>query len=216
MTTENESQADINQPRSLLARNSKFVPERYFDEDRNMWRVRIKSSRTKFDDEAKEVFLDEYRQHGRMGDSARAAGVTCKTVRDHLTKDEEFGIACMEAEEEYKGRLIKHHQRLIFEGTEKVNYDRNGNITSTEQIYPIRLIELELKKHDEGYRDKKEVKMDVTGGVMVAPAEVKSVDDWESRFSSGQTIDGDATVVEDAGQEGSSPKDKNLLEDQSD
>ena len=49
--------------------------------------------------------------------------------------------------------------------------------------YPIRLIELELKKHDEGYRDKREVKMEHSGGVLIAPSETPSIEDWESKFN---------------------------------
>jgi len=68
----------------------------------------------------------------------------------------------------------------------------NGNIVSTEKIYPIRLIELELKAHDERYRDKKELDVKVSGGVLVAPADVSSIDDWEARFGEGKVIEGEA------------------------
>jgi hypothetical protein len=101
----------------------------------------------------------------------------------------------MEAVEAYKDKLITHHQNLIFDGQEKVSYDRNGNIVSVEKNYPIRLIELELKKYDEGYRDKKEVNMNVRGGVLVAPAEI-SMDDWETKFAAKEIDDiEDAEVV---------------------
>ena len=91
---------------------------------------------------------------------------------------------------EYRDKLIAHHQELVFNGTKKESFDRNGKLISTETIYPIRLIELELKKHDDGYRDKREVQMNVTGGVLIAPADVKSIDDWEKRFS-GEIIEGE-------------------------
>jgi len=139
--------------------------------------------RIKFDDKAKGVFLDEFRKWGRMGESAAACGVSTGTVRRHMEDDEDFGVAVMMAEEEYREKLIGHHQDLVFNGTEKHSYDRVGNLVSTEVIYPIRLIELELKKHDSGYRDKQEVAVTHSGGVLVAPAEMSSIDDWEKRFS---------------------------------
>lgn len=177
--------------------SSKFVPVQYQDEDGN-WRVKVISQRGKFDDDSKQVFLDEYSQHGRMTEAAAAAGVTPPTVRAHLDKDKDFAEACLTAEGTYRDRLIAHHQNLVFEGSVKESYDRNGNIVSKETIYPIRLIELELKKHDEGYRDKREVDMKVSGGVLVAPADVATVDEWESKYSNAPTIEGDAQEVDES------------------
>lgn len=174
-------------PRSMLARGSKPIMVHYQDGD-GEWRTKIKMSRIKFDDAAKQIFLEEYRKWGRMGESAAAAGVTTLTVREHIDKDEDFASALMIAEEEYKDKLISHHQDLVFNGQEKVHYDRNGNIMSRETIYPIRLIELELKKHDEGYRDKQELKVQHTGGVLIAPAEMPSIDDWEKRFGAAKDV----------------------------
>lgn len=71
-------------------------------------------------------------------------------------------------------------------------------MVSEEKVYPIRLIELELKKHDEGYRDKREVDVKVSGGVLVAPPDVNSIDDWEARFSGGRMIEGEAQEVDDS------------------
>ena len=171
-----------------------FSPVEYQDAD-GKWRVKIVSQREKLDDRAKGVFLAEYGDHGRIGHAAQAAGVTAQTVRRHMEVDPEFAEACLAAEISYRDKLLEHHQNLVFEGTEKVTYDRQGNVVSTEKIYPIRLIELELKAHDERYRDKREVDMKVSGGVLIAPAEVASIDDWEAKFA-GRTIEGEATEVE--------------------
>ena len=170
-------------PRSLLARGSKPVVVKERDED-GEWRTRIKMSRIKFGDTEKGVFLETYRKWGRMGEAAAAAGVTTGTVRRHIEEDEDFAEALLTAEEEYTEKLIGHHQNLVFNGTVKTSYDRNGNKVSEETVYPIRLIELELKKHDSGYREKQEVAVSHSGGVLVAPAEVGSIEDWENKFSS--------------------------------
>lgn len=174
-------------PKSLISRGSKPVVVHTQDED-GQWRSTIKMSRIKFDDEAKGIFLDEYKKWGRMGDAAAKAGVTTVTVRKHISEDEDFAEAMMIAEEEYKDKLIAHHQDLVFNGTVKENYDRNGNLVSRETIYPIRLIELELKKHDHGYREKQEIAVNHSGGVLVAPAEVGSIDEWEKRFAQAKDV----------------------------
>lgn len=177
-----ESNQVRQRPRSLLARGSKPVLVEYQDEDGN-WRSRIKMSRIKFGDAEKGVFLETYRKWGRMGEAAAAAGVSTQCVRAHIEEDEDFAQALLMAEEEYREKLIGHHQDLVFNGTIKKSYDRNGNIVSEETVYPIRLIELELKKHDSGYREKQEVSVNHSGGVLVAPAEMGSIDDWEKKFS---------------------------------
>ena len=187
--------------RSLISRGSKPVMVEEYDEETGSWRQKIMMSRLKFDDKAKGIFLEEYRKWGRMGESASAAGVTPQCVRHHMEIDEEFAQAMLIAENEYQDKLISHHQNLVFNGTEKVSYDRNGNIVSRETIYPIRLIELELKKHDKGYRDKQEVEINHTGGVLVAPAEVKSIDDWESRFKQAKDITPTSSAVLSSGRD---------------
>lgn len=175
-------------PRSLLAKGSRAIRITERDPETGEWRSFIRMSRIKFDDEAKARFLNEYRKWGRMGESAAAAGVSKQTVRKALEDDEDFAEAVMAAEEEYKDKLISHHQDLVFNGTTKESYDRNGQLVSREQIFPIRLIELELKKHDKGYREKIEQEITHKGGVLVAPAEMKTIDDWESRFAKAKDI----------------------------
>jgi hypothetical protein len=169
-------------PQSLLARGSVPIRVDYQDEDGN-WRMRIQMSRNKFGDKEKGIFLDEYRKHGRMMESASASGVTTGTVRKAMKEDEDFAEGVLLADEEYRDRLIGHHQDLVFNGTVKENYDRNGGLISKETVYPIRLIELELKKHDAGYRDKQELAVSHSGGVLVAPADVGSISDWEKKFA---------------------------------
>tara|TARA_R110000851_G_scaffold16046_1_gene52501 strand:+ start:1783 stop:2418 length:636 start_codon:yes stop_codon:yes gene_type:complete len=175
-------------PRSLVSRGSKVVKVDIRDKVTGEWRTAIRMSRTKFDEKAKEVFLLEYAKWGRMGESAAAAGVSTLTVRRHMEEDEEFAEAFYMQEEEYRDKLIGHHQNLLFNGTQKTTYDRNGGKVSEETIYPIRLIELELKKHDKGYRDKQEIAVNHSGGVMIAPAEMADIDDWETRFGAAKDI----------------------------
>lgn len=148
------------------------------------------SEKSKFDAEAKATVIKELATHGRIGTAARAAGVTVGTLKRHVKKDPEFAVLLEEGLEVYKDKLLNHHQKLVFEGTPNNKYDREGNLLESGITYPIRLIELELKKHDAGYRDKREVSLDVRGGVLVAPATVDSVEDWETRYGAKQVIEG--------------------------
>jgi hypothetical protein len=170
-----------------MSRGSVPVLVDKFDETTGEWRKVVKMSRKKMTDSAKQAFLDEYLKWGRMGESAAAAGVSPQTIRKALEDDEEFGEAMMLCEEAYRDKLVGHHQNLVFNGTQKENYDRNGNLVSTETIYPIPLIQMELRRHFTEYRDKQEVAVTHSGGVLVAPAETKTIDDWEKRYT--KTID---------------------------
>ena len=175
-------------PKSLLTRGSKPIVVEEWDEEIGDWRRQIKMSRIKFGDVEKGIFLETFRKWGRMGEAAAAAGVTTATVRTHIKDDEDFAEAVLLAEDEYREKLVGHHQDLVFNGTIKKSYDRNGNLVSEETIYPIRLIELELKKHDSGYREKQEISHQHSGGVLVAPAEMGSIDDWQKKFENMRDI----------------------------
>lgn len=178
-----------NPPRSLLARGSIAKREKVWDEELGDWKTVVRFSRRKFDDDrAKGAFLEAFATHGRIGEAAAVAGVSTQTVRKACEEDEDFAEAVMMAEEAYREKLISHHQDLLFNGTEKITYNKEGAIVGRETIYPIRLIELELKKHDKGYREKQEVDITHKGGVLIAPAETKTIDDWETRFASAKVI----------------------------
>jgi len=130
-------------------------------------------SHLKFDDEQKRIYLEALAEHGMKGAAAKTAGVSNQSVIDHMDNDPEFEEARVKAVETYQAKVITHHQTLLFEGELHEQFDRDGNITSSKRVYPIRLIELELKKVDPNYRDKQQIDVtSTTGGVLVAPAEL--------------------------------------------
>lgn len=154
--------------------------------------TKLRRDRVEFDSEAKERFLAQISDCGIIGAGLQAAGVSGRTFYQHLDADEDFALAYKDALEDYRARLLRHHQNLVYNGTVKKSYDRNGNLISEEQVYPIPLIQMELKAIDERYREKREVDMNVRGGVMIAPADVKSVDEWESKYGGkGPIIEGE-------------------------
>jgi len=173
-----------------------FVPFQYEDMDGN-WQVKIATrAATIHSEEKQNVFLDELANHGRMMSACKQAGVTYSSVRRLRAADKDFDEAVIDAERCYHDRLIAHHQNLVCNGTTKENYDRNGNLVSSEQVSPVRLIELELKKHDDGSRDKKEVDLKVSGGVLLAPSDVKDIEEWEKKFASDAAKQIEGEVVE--------------------
>lgn len=187
----------MDRPRSLISRGTKVVRIEEFDEATGEWKSRIAMTRNKFDDRAKGIFLDEYAKWGRIGESAFHAGVTAQRVRKELEEDDDFGEAMLVAEEAYQDKLVNHHQDLIFNGTVKKVYDRNGNLVSEETIYPIPLIQMELRRHIKGYRERQEVSVTHKGGVLIAPAETKTIEDWETRFGKAKDITPKPLLIDD-------------------
>jgi hypothetical protein len=174
--------------RNLGIRRSELFREQFVDPRTGIATVNMKMKKRRFGDKEKIEFLERYQEWGRIGEAAGSVGFTLQTIRYAMETDEVFASAMAEAENVYKEKLIAHHQNLVFNGQVKKTYDRHGNLVSEEQIYPIRLIEMELKKHDAGYREKQEVAVNHSGGVLVAPAETSSIDDWEKRFGSAKDV----------------------------
>ena len=165
--------------------------EQYFD-DNGSWRLRVVTG-TKFDEVRRGIFLRELAEHGRKSTAAMAAGVSVPTANWAIKNEPDFNEAVAHCQLIYKDRVVAHHQDLLFNGIEKCRYDNKGNIIETTREYPIRLIELELKKVNDGYRDKREINMNVSGGVLVAPAGL-TIEEWEKEH--GETVEGEFTKAD--------------------
>lgn len=135
-----------------------------------------------------EVYLQEIREHGIVDLACIRANLSKGSINKYVDENPEFEEALQEARAVYKSKVLIHHQDLVFNGTEKVNYDRNGNVIATERVFIPRLIELELRKVDSEYRDKQEITHKVSGGVLVAPSDLNSVEEWEAKYQSSPII----------------------------
>lgn len=143
------------------------------------WREKLQQSRIKFDDAMKERYLEALRQHnGLKTPAAAAVGVSLQTVNNHLENDPDFQEAHAAVHDEWKDTFVAHHQNLALNGNVVRKYNKDGDLIEEKTEYPIRLIELELKKVEPGYRDKQQLDINHSGGgVLVAPADM-SPEDW--------------------------------------
>jgi poly-beta-hydroxyalkanoate depolymerase len=133
-------------------------------------------------EEYRELFIHHYRKTNNLAHSAALIGVSASAVRQRRKKDKIFAKLMDLAEEQYADQVKSVFQDLALNGTEKHTYDRNGNLISTERVIHGRLLELEMKRVDPSYNEKREVAHTVAGGVLVAPAEV-SIDQWEKQYN---------------------------------
>jgi len=146
--------------------------------DQSNWRTKLMTSRIKFDDPQKQIYLNALATHGMKGRSAEAAGVSAQLVRDHLENDPEFQEGYASALETYRDRVVEHATNLALDGIEVIKYNKDGDIVERRMDYPIRLIELELKRVDPAFREKQTIDVNQSGGgVLVAPAEM-TPEEW--------------------------------------
>lgn len=163
--------------------------------DQTTWRRKLQTSRIKFDDVQKKIYLDALASHGLKGRAAKAAGVSMMTVRDHVENDPDFMEALGHAVVEYRDMFVEHAMKLALEGEIHQQFDKDGNMLAEKRVFPIPLITLELRRIEPGYRDKQTIDLNTSGGgVLVAPAE-QTPEEW-------------ITIENEANQEKLSPDEK--------
>jgi len=141
--------------------------------DQTNWRKKMQQSKIGFTDKKKEIYVALLAEYGRKGIACEGARVHRHTVKEHMENDPDFALACIEAETAWGDKLISHARNIMLEGEKTINYDKEGNVTSETVRYPQPLIALEMKKQDEGYKDKPAIEIgNIGGGVLVAPPDM--------------------------------------------
>lgn len=147
--------------------------------DDSNWRKRLqRAHRVKFDDVAKERYLEVLRTTGRKWMAEDAAGIVHSTADRHYQDDPEFQQAVDSALAEYSTRGIVKIEREAIEGHEEFTYDKDGNLIKERRVFETRLREMFLKKHDPGYQEKQQLEVSAKPGCVVVPATL-APGDWE-------------------------------------
>ena len=155
-------------------------PTKIKNEDRPpaTWRKTLRKRQVKFDEQAKQIYLDNLAKTNLKAASAEKAEVTMNTVRSHIEKDPEFAQRVKTAEAMYRDDFIGHHHNLARNGTPRRKYDRVGNMIEEWTEWPIQLILIELKKIDAAYRERQSIDLNRSElGVMLAPVSM-TPEDW--------------------------------------
>lgn len=150
--------------------------------DDTNWRVRVEGmNNLKFDDNAKLEFLKALDKTGKIGLACQAAGITCKTWREHKLKDPKFFEAVEHTIEVFNQRRAATLEKQAMEGFDEVIFGPTGE-KAYRKRYETQLRVLLLKASDrELYADKSQVDINISGGAFIIPATLKS-DDWEKQF----------------------------------
>jgi len=135
------------------------------------WRERMMQP-TKFDDSAKGVFLQHYGMTKRMKHSAMQAGVCFYTVKKAMKDDAVFKKAVDEMAEYYKDHIHEVHEGQMLGIPEPIMGGKFKDVVVGWKtvFFNNNHIAMELKRTNPEYNEKTQVDMNVTGGVLVAPA----------------------------------------------
>lgn len=145
--------------------------------DQTNWRQQLKASRIKFDDKQKRIFLEAILRHGKKMLACKEAGVCLQTVNGHLENDPDFADLYDMTVEERSGRIVEQLEREALEGFTQPIFDKDGNEIGEKRIYETGLRAMMLKRFDNDYRDRQEIDLKGSGGVLVVPADI-SPQDW--------------------------------------
>jgi hypothetical protein len=139
-----------------------------------------------FGELSKKKFLQVYAETGRLTYAAECALACGQTVRDHLVKDPEFAAAFEDAKNQFGDKLQAEINRRALEGLQEPVYNfRTNEIIDTVTKYSDRLLELASKRYVPEYRDKTQVDVNITPGVLVVTSEGGAMDpeEWIRRFT---------------------------------
>lgn len=139
---------------------------------------------TKFDLDRMEVFCAEFAKHSRMTVAAKAVGIHVGTAHSMLKSNPLFAAMLDEAKAIYKDRILEAVYQRAVEGIDEpiiggVNRD---SIVAYKKVYSDRLLELEAKRVEPGYRDRAGVEINTGKGVLVVQGSGMSEADWNEKY----------------------------------
>jgi hypothetical protein len=133
----------------------------------------------KFNAKAKQKFLEKLREIGLKNRAAECAGVNYETVRVHCKADPEYAAQVDEAWGHFRELLEAAAYKRAVDGIPHEVPTKDGIIFKT--VYSDRLLELMLKRHIPQYREKQQIDMKHSGGVLIVPGSEESSKEWEAR-----------------------------------
>ena len=133
----------------------------------------------KFDADARLKFLALYSVTGQLQHSARQAGVSPTTVREHKKKDPHFLAAFTEAYEDFKESLEAEAYRRAFIGVDRPVFQRGEEVGQIRE-YDSAILQMYLKRHVPEYKESFTIDVNVNPAPLVVPTKDNETE-WEKR-----------------------------------
>jgi hypothetical protein len=151
--------------------------------DTSTWRKQnVAKHRIKFDDPAKQRYLDALRTTGRKWEAEQAAGVSRTTAERHLELDPAYADSVDDALQEYATKRIVQIEKEAIEGHQQLRYGPEGQLLEEKRVYETRLREMFLKRYDPAYQERSHLELDAAPGCVLVPATLAH-GEWEKAVS---------------------------------
>jgi hypothetical protein len=138
----------------------------------------------KFDLDAMQRFCEEFSKHNLLTKAAKAADISPTTVRKYLKINPMFEEMVLEAKAIYRDKIVETVYERAVTGIEEPIIGGMGRdqVVAYKRVFSDRLLELEAKRVEHGYRDKGGVEINTGGGVLVVQAGNMDEGDWEKKY----------------------------------
>ena len=122
---------------------------------------------------------------GRVTHAARACGISPLTVKATEKSNLEFAEMVGLANQEYRDKVAQEVYRRAVEGWEVpiIGGREKDHIVAYERRFSDRLLELEAKRVDSGYREKQSLNIGQSGGVIVINASPTEKEPWREKYN---------------------------------
>lgn len=142
------------------------------------WRKQVQTSKLKFDDRQKGIYLNVLKKTGMKNKAAAAAGVHVATVLTHKNDDPEFSDACDDALGYYRDHIVHHAYVVAVKGVKEPIFggkDKDEHV-GDKIVYATNILAMEMRRVEPGYKEKIEHEGLAAGGVMLVPETAKDVE----------------------------------------
>lgn len=180
--TEGGNPAIPNEPHRLREADGNIEPPKIVLNEAHRRSLETGQFRSVFDDEAKIRFVELLSKYGIKTKVAKAIGICPMTYRNHEKNDPDFAEAMELAMDVFRDSIEETIiDRAIHGWVEPVV--SAGKVVAKVRKFDNRLLEFLAKRHIPAYREKQQVDVNVSGGVLVAPAPPQNQEDWQRQFS---------------------------------
>lgn len=131
------------------------------------------------------IFCEHLSILGRVTHAARASGVSPLTVKAAEKNDPSFAEMVGLAQMEYRDKVAAEVYRRAIEGYDVpiIGGKDKDRVVALERRYSDRLLEMEAKRVDSGYREKQSLNIGQSGGVIVINAAPTDKEPWRDKYN---------------------------------
>jgi transposase-like protein len=138
----------------------------------------------KFDMDLMQRFCVDYSQHTQVTRAAKAVGVTPNLIYKTIKSNPIFAEMVNDAKMIYRDKIAEAVYIRAVEGVDEPIIGGMGRdqIVTYKKVYSDRLLELEAKRVDHGYRERGGVEINTGGGVLVVNAGNLDEKSWIEKY----------------------------------